>query len=239
MFSRRTFLAGLASAAASPALAQTTEALTFEDFQGFVSDVSVLGKLPDPSKEDVIKASQILSHLPTSDAYSIMTALSEVKERGSTGELFIARWKKYGNPLLIQMFRDIGYTHTPDPGDCTSWCAASLAWCLKRSGKNIPENPASSQSFKDYGSPIQLAEARTGDICVFTNISDSSHGHVGFYSGSNTSKIMLLGGNQASSGATNCSKGYGQSRIETTSHYINPKKNKKLSHQFLSHICRS
>jgi hypothetical protein len=74
---------------------------------------------------------------------------------------------------------------------------------------------------------------------VFTNISDPAHGHVGLYSGASSSKIMLLGGNQASSGATNCSKGYGQSRIETTSHNINPKRNKKVSHQFLAQIRRA
>ncbi len=209
--------------------------------------VSPLGKLLDPDQADVIHANLIADSMPRSDPYAIMLALSMLKDRSvpkkgqKRGELFIARWVTYGNPLLIRFFTDIGYKATSDPGDCTSWCAASVSWCLKRAGINLPDNPASSQSFLDYGEAVELSKARKGDLCVFTDIAKRGYGHVGFYNPDfkvTPDHVAILGGNQASDGATNCAAGYGTSRITTVSQPINGKRKTRTAGKYLAQVRR-
>jgi uncharacterized protein (TIGR02594 family) len=161
-----------------------------------------------------------------------MQHLSDLTERGSTGELFKARWQKIANPLIVLFFHEIGYKETLYPGDCTPWCAASLSWCLKRSGKKLPANPASSQSFLEYGKPVD--DPVRGDLCVFTDIKSSATGHVGIFMERSSDAIKLLAGNQSGQSVTNCGPGYRQSQISTAWLPINKAKDPSAGVHYLA-----
>ena len=191
-----------------------------------------------PAKStDVDTANQIASTLPTHTYLDVMSSLSKLNTVGTTGELFRARWKNYANPLIVRMFHDIGYATTPLAGDCTSWCAAAVAWCLKRDGKPIPSQPASSQSFLDYGTAV--GDPKIGDLCVFTDIADRAHGHVAlFYGHAGGSRVKLLGGNQSSLGSTNCGAGYQRSSIDMIVLDTNPRKDRNVGFLYLNKFVR-
>ena len=78
-----------------------------------------------------------------------------------------------------RFFDQIGYKETQLPGDCTPWCAATVAWCLWWAGPSIPRNPASALSYLAYGK--EVTDRRPGDLCLFSGVSDASNGHIGLY----------------------------------------------------------
>lgn len=99
------------------------------------------------------------------------------------------------NPKIVQMFKDVGHEWVKD--DETSWCAAFVGSMLKRSGVKGTEK-LNARSYKDWGDPVDLKDAKHGDIVVFWRESPTSwKGHVGFYAGRDGLHIEVLGGNQS------------------------------------------
>ena len=231
---RRLFMIGAAASLTTPTVADDRLAYreySFKDY--FASDLR--GSYPsDPA--DIGTANNIADSMPKNDYFKIMQALSQITQVGSTGESFKARWKKFANPLIVRFFHDIGYKKTPYPGDCTPWCAATTSWCLKRAGLPIPTDPASSQSFLLYGK--RVTEPRPGDLCVFTDVNDKTHGHVGLFTALNGTVISVLGGNQSGESVTNCGPGYRQSEITLAEIPVNAERKRSVGIHYLAAYVR-
>ena len=172
---------------------------------------------PPPSFADI--AEQIVAGIPpTTDYVAIIETLAALKSpgapRGPDGEPYCWRWKKYANPLLVRMWRDMGYHG--EVNDCDEWCAIAIGWCLKRSGRDVPSNVESSQAYlKSWGTPVDTPQL--GDIVVFTDDSPkrAGHGHVTvFKSQVDQNHLIGLGGNQDLSMASNCPAGHPVSAID-------------------------
>jgi uncharacterized protein (TIGR02594 family) len=246
LMTRRAAIAGAAVAIVVPAAYGQPEdrnvaKLKFEEeFNG----------IPDPSRgfgppveADINTVVEIVGsdYLISSNPHEIMVKLSQLdtpinKARfpSSNGLPFNQRWPDRANPLLIKFFRDIGYPRTPYPGDCTPWCAATIAWCLQRAGFAIPGDPASAQSFKNYGTRVSTPQP--GDICVFGDIGDPPHGHVGFFDGfvdQQHSILKVLGGNQSGNGATTCGANFPQSHIGVAQIPVNSGRNRRVGYHYL------
>lgn len=233
---RRTFLTGVASTLfASPVMADD-DRLEYREYS-FTDYFSprLRGRYP-VRPEDIKAANGIVDSLKGKECYSVMDELAQITEVGSTGEVFNTRWKTFANPLIVRFFHDIGYKNTPYPGDCTPWCAATLSWCLKRTGKRIPSDPASSQSYLHYGKPV--TDPQPGDICVFGDVGDRAHGHVGLFVSRSGDTLSVLGGNQFGESETNCGPGYRKSKIGTARIPINPNKDRKVGIHYLAAYVR-
>lgn len=98
-------------------------------------------------------------------------------------------------PRIVQMFADAGHSWVQD--DETAWCAAAMCSWLKRAG--LPHTgKLNARSYLDYGTPVSLDDAKTGDIVVFWRGSkDSWQGHVGFFVRRAGASIIVRGGNQS------------------------------------------
>ncbi|WP_156428169.1 hypothetical protein [Novosphingobium sp. FSW06-99] len=155
--------------------------------------------------EDVIRTLPV-----TNDYVAIMEALEALRTnlafRSPDGEPFSYRWSNYTNPLILRMWRDMGYKG--ESTDCSQWCAICLGWALKRSGRDTPADVESSQAFLS-GWGTQVAVPISGDIVVFTDDApkDAGHGHVTvFRSQLDANHIIGLGGNQDLKITSNCPK---------------------------------
>jgi uncharacterized protein (TIGR02594 family) len=225
---------GVLTALAMPARADDSSEYAEYPFQDYFNRFL---KGRDPSLDrDIDTANELAASMPTDDHFNIMQRLSQITQIGSTGEVFNTRWKKVANPLIVRFFHDIGYKQTPYPGDCTPWCAATVSWCLRRAGRPIPRDPASSQSFLHFGRRVN--SPKSGDLCVFTDIGRPSNGHIGLYVSSNPDSLMILGGNQTGDSITNCGPGYRKSKITVTEIPINPSKDRAVGIHYLSAIVR-
>lgn len=207
------------------------------DFKDYYD--KTMGPQPDLDPNDAQMVEQIIKRFSNKNHVEIMEELESLAEKGSTGELFNTRWKTKGNPLIVRFFHEIGYKKTPYPGDCTPWCAATLSYCLKAAGKSIPHDPASSQSFLEYGTEVSLP--RSGDICVFTDLGDASHGHVAFYAGAiGNGNLRILGANQSGAGRplTDCGPGYRKSRVSYDTYPTNPSRDPNVFSKYLAKYVR-
>jgi uncharacterized protein (TIGR02594 family) len=234
MLDRRSLMTGVTALLASPACAVPSPDYREYSFQDYFSP-GRRGPYPgDPA--DITKAERIANSLPTQGHFEIMQALSQINDVGSTGEAFNERWKRFANPLIVLFFHEIGYKKTPYPGDCTPWCAATTSFCLKRAGRSIPHDPASSQSFLHYGDPV--SEPQHGDLCVFTDIGDPVHGHVGMFVSRTGDSVSVLGGNQSGHSATGCGPGYRQSKIAPVEYPINRERKRSVGVHYLAAYVR-
>jgi uncharacterized protein (TIGR02594 family) len=174
--------------------------------------IGIEGTIPPPP-EAVDMATRLVNSTPT-DYVRAMEFLADLDKsglKGPDGRPYNQRWPTHANPLLVAMWRDVGYKYATN--DCMSWCGVSLGWCLKRSGRDIPKDCASSQAYLDYGTLVE--DPIPGDIVVFTNYGDEGHGHVTLFRGVVAKgRIKVLGGNQQLSGATNCPSGFPISVID-------------------------
>jgi len=104
-------------------------------------------------------------------------------------------WAEGHNPKVVQYFKDVGHGWVKD--DETAWCAAFVGAMLKRAG--LPHTgKLNARSYMEWGDPIDIEDAKPGDIVVFWRGSPSSwQGHVGFYEDHDANNVMVLGGNQA------------------------------------------
>jgi uncharacterized protein (TIGR02594 family) len=83
-------------------------------------------------------------------------------------------------------------------GDETPWCSAFANWCMIQAGIGGSGRP-NARSWLSWGG-MCLAAPRYGAVSVLWRGSKSGwQGHVGFYVGSQSNKILLLGGNQGNS----------------------------------------
>jgi uncharacterized protein (TIGR02594 family) len=232
---RRTFITGAAATLlASPSRADDRLDYREYSFTDYFSP-RLRGRYP-VKQEDIDAANRLAASMPSGDGFATMQALSQITEVGSTGELFNMRWKAFANPLIVRFFHDIGYKKTPYPGDCTPWCAATVSWCLRRAGKSLPPDPASSQSYLGYGRPV--SDPQPGDICVFTDVGDRVHGHVGFFASRSGDVLNVLGGNQLGESETNCGTGYRKSKIGIAQIPINPNKDRRVGFHYLAAYVR-
>ncbi len=234
MIDRRNFLAGVLAFSATGARADDQN--DYIDYP-FVDFFSIRTRGPSHSPPpDVAAATRIASLMPSDNHYRAMKSLSEITETGSTGEAFNSRWKKVANPLIVLFFHEIGYTEKQMPDDCTPWCAATVAWCLKRTGMSIPSNPALVRSYLHYGNRVD--DPMPGDLCIFSGVNNVSLGHMGVYVSHVRDKVRILGGNQAGHAATECKPGYLQSKICTTEIPINSDRSPSVSVLYLSAYVR-
>lgn len=118
------------------------------------------------------------------EAYNIALTLYGTKEIAG----------KEDNPVIIQMFNDLGY-NGKELKDETSWCAAFANWCLMVSGHKHT-GKLNARSFLSLQEKTE--EPQLGDIVVFWRESpDSWKGHVGFYITERNGWTYVLGGNQS------------------------------------------
>ena len=174
------------------------------------------------SAADYEHADRIIAALPSHSYVDIMVAVMNLKETGTTRERFNQRWSHFGNPLIVRFWQQTGH---PEPrwADCEAWCATFLSWCLRRDGRPIAKVPESSQSYLHYGQ--KTTTPVPGDICVFTDVGDTSRGHVAVFRGfasADRQTIKILGGNQGSDGGTNCPGGQGQSLVKESTAPLKP-----------------
>lgn len=224
LISRRHVLAGTVATAMFPTgspLAQMRE-------RSFFGRIDITGTLPT-NPADVKLVPDVLKLIPTGDYLSSMKALASLDRnpnvpRSSTGEPWNRRWKRTANPLLVQIWRDMGYANR---NDCVAWCAVTLGWCLKRGGIKPPPRVESSQSYLGFGKPV--TNPQRGDICVFTNYADGTHGHVTIFEQmvSGSSPLLVVGANQELSIPTNCPGNLGVNVVDertmalkTRGHYL-------------------
>lgn len=118
-------------------------------------------------------------------------------------EIGTVEWTKGDNPKVLAYFRDAG--HPQVTNDETAWCAAFVGAMLHRAGMPTSGSLAA-RSYLAWGEPVDRADAREGDIVIFSRGSSSWQGHVGFFVRDNGDTITVLGGNQ--SNAVN-RRGYG------------------------------
>ena len=103
-------------------------------------------------------------------------------------------WKDGHNPKILAYFKDAGHPQIKD--DETAWCAAFVGAMLKRSGSQGTGSLVA-RSYLNWGEPVDLADAKPGDIVVFARGNSTWQGHVGFFVKRQGAFIEVLGGNQS------------------------------------------
>lgn len=156
-------------------------------------------------KDQQQAAQDILNNAKGATPYEYMSYLmtianvpSGLKDRYGNDETYNERWDKFANPLIRQIFKEIGSPQPISAGDCTAWCAATVAWCMKKCGYGFAKNmdPIVALDWKGYGKEVGSPDV--GDLVVFKNIDNPGKGHVGFYNNDNQilDTIKVRGGNQ-------------------------------------------
>ncbi len=144
-------------------------------------------------KDEIEKADMLLSAAPMAGIpLDVMRYFKGLRDRNIDGEWYNAGWKLRWNPVIVRFFSATNFG-TPS-GDTTSWCAASLNWCLTRSGFRNGTKSAASASFRN--APGATATPKPGDIVVFVQNADPNHGHVALFLSEAGGRIQCLGGNQ-------------------------------------------
>ena len=97
------------------------------------------------------------------------------------------------NPIILQMFKDIGFSWVKD--DETAWCSCFINWVAYQTGCAM-SNKLNARSWLYVGK--ETSNPEPGDIAVLWRESPTSwKGHVGIFTGSTkTGNIWLLSGNQ-------------------------------------------
>lgn len=100
------------------------------------------------------------------------------------------------NPDILSMYARIGHGWVEH--DEVAWCAAFVGSCLEQVGERSTRS-LTARSYLDWGVPVELSEAREGDIVVFKRGNSSWQGHVGFFVETRGTSVAVLGGNQKDS----------------------------------------
>lgn len=111
-------------------------------------------------------------------------------------EVGTVEWKDGHNPKVLAYFKDSGHAYVKD--DETAWCAAFVGAMLARAGIK-PSGKLTARSYLDWGHPVDLADARPGDIVVIPRGNSAWQGHVFFFVKKSGAFVEGLGGNQADS----------------------------------------
>lgn len=86
----------------------------------------------------------------------------------------------------------------------TEWCAAFVNTILKEQAipgsESVSDNPLMARSFLAWGTRVERADRKRGDVVIFSRGNSGWQGHVGFYVGSakvnGVEQWLILGGNQ-------------------------------------------
>lgn len=77
--------------------------------------------------------------------------------------------------------------------DAVPWCSAFVNWCFTQAGIK-GTNSAAAIHWLKWGTAVNLAEARPGDVVVFSRTGGN---HVAFYLSHDDNCLRVLGGNQS------------------------------------------
>lgn len=82
-----------------------------------------------------------------------------------------------------------------------AWCGIFMAIVFKIAGRSssIPKQPYRARNWASVGDPVDIEDAREGDIVVFWRgrYDDGRRGHVAFYKKNDSIYTTVLGGNQS------------------------------------------
>lgn len=96
------------------------------------------------------------------------------------------------NPRILEYFKQANNAWVQN--DETAWCAAFVAFCLKKTGLTSTDK-LNARSYLTWGEETRTPQV--GDIVVFWRGSKNGwQGHVAFYVNENADYIRVLGGNQ-------------------------------------------
>lgn len=129
------------------------------------------------------------------------TTIEEVEKKDTAYELArkevgTFEWAEGSNPKVVAYYKDAGSPEVKD--DSVAWCAAFVGSMLNRSGGK-GTGKLTARSYLEWGKPVELKDARPGDIVVFKRGKSTWQGHVGFFVAVVGDKIKVLGGNQRDS----------------------------------------
>ena len=97
------------------------------------------------------------------------------------------------NPKIVEMYASVGHSHVEH--DDVAWCAAFVGHCLETAGIRSTRQ-LNARSYLDWGMPVEIAEARQGDIAVIPRGGSGWQGHVFFIDRIEGEWDWGLGGNQ-------------------------------------------
>jgi uncharacterized protein (TIGR02594 family) len=97
------------------------------------------------------------------------------------------------NPKIMEMYASVGQAHVEH--DDVAWCAAFVGHCLEKAGIRSTRR-LNARSYLDWGVPVEIAEARQGDIGVIPRGRSGWQGHVFFIDRVEGQWVWGLGGNQ-------------------------------------------
>jgi len=97
------------------------------------------------------------------------------------------------NPKIMEMYASVGQAHVEH--DDVAWCAAFVGHCLEKAGIRSTRR-LNARSYLDWGVPVEIAEARQGDIGVIPRGRSGWQGHVFFIERVEGQWVWGLGGNQ-------------------------------------------
>lgn len=98
------------------------------------------------------------------------------------------------NPVILEMYATVGQDWVEH--DSVAWCAAFVGHCLEQAGIRSTRK-LTARSYLDWGVPVDIADAKPGDIGVIPRGSSSWQGHVFFVDRIEGGWIWGLGGNQS------------------------------------------
>lgn len=97
------------------------------------------------------------------------------------------------NPAIMAMYGSVGHDWVEH--DDVAWCAAFVGHCLEAAGIRSTRK-LTARSYLDWGVPVEVAQARQGDIGVIPRGRSSWQGHVFFIDRIEGAWVWGLGGNQ-------------------------------------------
>jgi len=97
------------------------------------------------------------------------------------------------NPAIIAMYASVGHDWVEH--DSVAWCAAFVGHCLERAGLRSTRK-LTARSYLDWGVPVEVSDAQSGDIAVIPRGTSSWQGHVFFIDRIEGAWVWGLGGNQ-------------------------------------------
>lgn len=97
------------------------------------------------------------------------------------------------NPAIMAMYASVGHDWVEH--DDVAWCAAFVGHCLEVAGIRSTRK-LTARSYLDWGVPVEVADARQGDIGVIPRGRSSWQGHVFFIDRIEGAWVWGLGGNQ-------------------------------------------
>lgn len=97
------------------------------------------------------------------------------------------------NPVILEMYASVGHDWVEH--DSVAWCAAFVGHCLEQAGIRSTRK-LNARSYLGWGVPIEIVDAKQGDIAVIPRGRSSWQGHVFFIDRIEGAWVWGLGGNQ-------------------------------------------